>query len=170
MTIFYYSMTLGVVQFLLSNQINCSWPLPAQSSFVWSPVGLVTIFCCLTTLSHATDRLSLLLCPVYLTSGQTTKKTPPATLGCAIFHVIRVLSSRCLVLSRTCQIPWNTYAYYVAIIFMRHVWDQHTTSLEAQHSQFFLQHLNRSLFLELSTWWSSWLASGGHVVQKNTHI
>lgn len=47
-------------------------------------------------------------------------------------------------------------------IFMHHVWGCYAI----QVSWLFLQCWNRLRFSPLNTWWSSWLAFQGHVVQK----
>lgn len=49
-----------------------------------------------------------------------------------------------------------------------HLYASRLSCYTIQPSQFFfsLQHPNRLLFSQLNTWWSSWLAFQGHVVQK----
>lgn len=51
-------------------------------------------------------------------------------------------------------------------IFMHHVWGCYAI----QVSWLFLQCWNRLRFSPLNTWWSSWLAFQGHVVQKKCKL
>jgi hypothetical protein len=156
----------------LLGQVNCCWSLPVSQhshSRFWvlrDPWPYFT----LSQLWESCNCLTLLmLCSVYIMSGQTTEKTPSATAGCGIFYVVHIVSSRWSVLPRTCHIPCNTYAYNVAI-FVWHVWHQHITLSKLKQSQFSLQHYNRSLFLELYTRWSSWLAFGAMWYKKYPYL
>lgn len=88
MTTFFYLMTLGVMQLLyrqysqLVSQVNCSWPLPAQSFLVPGPTELMTIFFCLT--SHASPSMvsqvnccwSLPAHPFFASSPKPTSTVP----------------------------------------------------------------------------------------------
>lgn len=62
-------------------------------------------------------------------------------------------------LEKTLDLLLNTILWP---FFKMHIWGWYAI----QVSQFFLQHWNRWLFSQLNTWWSSWLAFRGHVVQK----
>jgi hypothetical protein len=73
----------------LVGQVNCCWPLPAQSFLVLSPVGLMTIFMTLVVVQQHCASVSCLH-----NFGADCRENIPPTVGCVVFCVVNIVSNK----------------------------------------------------------------------------